>query len=134
MLKNQLSLARTNKKFMKKLIVVVFGFLLLSCTNDEQYKKIAGEWNCTTWITESTGSDKCNNNVYFNFKNDKTYTSKIGSLEEAGVYKIANGLLYSTPDGKLEIGVEISKLQNDTLQFIMSRSGEKEILTLLRKK
>jgi hypothetical protein len=118
---------------MKKLILVVFGFLLISCTDAENYEKIAGEWKCTTWITESTGKDKCSNNVYFNFKKDKTYTSKIGSLEEAGVYKIANGLLYSTPEGKLEIGVEISKLQNDTLQFVMSRSGQKEILTLLRK-
>lgn len=119
---------------MKKLIIVAFGLLLISCDNSEEYEKIAGEWNCTTWITESTGKDRCSNNVYFNFKADKTYASKIGGQEEAGVYKISNGLLYSTAEGKLEIGVEISKLQNDTLQFVMSRSGEKETLTLLRKK
>lgn len=119
---------------MKKIIVVVVGLLLISCGNAEKYDKIAGEWNCAEWIVASTGENRCNNNVYFNFKKDKTYSSKIGSLEESGVYKIANGLLYSTPEGKLEIGVEINTLNKDTLQFVMSRSGEKETLTLLRKK
>ncbi|EDP97758.1 lipocalin family protein [Kordia algicida OT-1] len=119
---------------MKKVIVIVCALLLISCDTSEQYEKIAGEWNCTTWITESTGADLCNNNVYFNFKADKTYQSKINNMEETGVYKIANGMLYSTPKGKLEIGVEISKLNTDTLQFVMSRFGEKEILTLVKKK
>lgn len=119
---------------MKKIIIVIFGLLLISCDNSEQYEKITGEWNCSKWIVESTGKDRCNNNVYFNFKSDKTYVSKIGGLEEVGVYRITNGLLYSTPEGKMEISVEINTLHKDTLQFIMSRSGEKETLTLLRKK
>jgi len=42
-------------------------------------------------------------------------------------------LLYSTPKGKMEIAVEINVLNSDTLQFTMSRSGNKEILTLLKK-
>lgn len=119
---------------MKKIIVVLIGLLLISCDNSEEYDKIAGEWNCTSWIIASTGEDRCRDNVYFNFKKDKTYSSKIGGLEESGVYKLANGLLYSTPEGKLEIGVEINTLNKDTLQFVMSRSGSKETLTLLRKK
>ncbi|WP_298512095.1 lipocalin family protein [uncultured Kordia sp.] len=119
---------------MKKIIVVAFALLLISCTNAEQYEKIVGEWNCSEWIIESSGKDRCNNNVYFNFKADKTYSSKVTGLEESGVYRIENGLLYSTPENKLEIGVEISKLENDTLQFVMSRSGQKEILTLIKKK
>ena len=118
---------------MKKILLIIFGLFLISCDNSEEYDKIAGEWNCTQWITESTGENMCSDNVYFNFKRDNTYVSKIGSLEETGIYKISNGSLYSTPTGKLEIGVEINKLNKDTLQFIMSRSGEKEILTLLRK-
>ncbi len=118
---------------MKNSIMAIFALLLFSCDDSENYKKISGEWNCTEWITVSTGKDRCNNNVYFNFKENKTYTSKIGKQEESGIYKISNGLLYSTPDGKLEIGVEINKLNNDTLQFTMSRSGEKEIMTLLKK-
>ena len=118
---------------MKNSIIAIFILLLFSCDNSENYKKISGEWKCTKWITESTGEDRCDNNVYFNFKENKTYTSKIGDQEASGIYKISNGLLYSTPDGKLEIAVEINILNNDTLQFTMSRSGEKELLTLLKK-
>ena len=77
---------------MKKIIVIVCALVMISCDNSEQYEKIEGEWNCTSWITESTGADLCNNNVYFNFKADKTYTSKIDGKEENGVYKIGNGI------------------------------------------
>ena len=119
---------------MRKSIIALFGLLLMSCNESEQYKEIVGEWKCSKWITESTGADKCKDNVYFNFKEDKTYSSKIGGAQESGVYKIAEGMLYSTAQGKMEIGVEISKLNKDTLQFVMSNLGEKEILTLLRKK
>ena len=117
---------------MRKLSVLIFGIFLSACNTSENYEKIAGEWHCSQWIIEATGEDKCKDNVYFNFKVDQTYSSKIGGLEETGVYKIANGNLYSTPEGKMEIGVEISKFDKDTLQFIMSRSGQKEILTLLK--
>ena len=119
---------------MKKSIIAICGLLLISCSEAEQYEKIVGEWKCSKWINESTGTDKCKDNVYFNFKSDKTYSSKIGGVQESGDYKIAEGMLYSTPKGKLEIGVEISKLNNDTLQFVMSNLGQKEILTLLRSK
>ncbi|MFK7746868.1 MAG: lipocalin family protein, partial [Kordia sp.] len=110
---------------MKKVIVAVFGLLLMSCTNAEQYEKIVGEWNCSEWIVEATGINRCNDNMYFNFKADKTYTSKVTGLEETGVYRIENGNLYSTPKDKLEIGVEIKNLAKDTLQFVMSRAGQK---------
>ena len=119
---------------MKKLIVVFFGMLLISCTNAEQYEKIIGEWNCSSWIVVDSEEDMCNDNVYFYFKEDKTYDSKIQGEEASGIYKIAEGILYSTPEGKLEIGVEIKKLSNDSLQFTMSRSGDEELLTLVRKK
>lgn len=118
---------------MKKIILAFSALFLYNCDNTENYKNITGEWTCSEWITESTGNDRCNNNVYFSFKDDKTYTSIIDTQKQSGIYKIANGLLYSTPKGKLEIGVEIKTLNKDTLQFIMSRFGEKEILTLLKK-
>lgn len=120
---------------MKKiLMVVVIGILLISCDNSEKYDQIEGEWFCSDWIIEATGENRCRNNVYFNFNKDKTYTSKIDGLEETGTYLIANGHLYSTPKGKLEIGVELNKFNKDTLQFIMSRAGAKETLTLIKKK
>ncbi|OUS02746.1 hypothetical protein A9Q86_02735 [Flavobacteriales bacterium 33_180_T64] len=106
----------------------------MSCNDSEYSKKIIGEWECSSWIETETSRDKCGNNVYFKFENDMTYHSKIGSDDAKGVYRISDGLLYSTPEGKLEIAVEINTLNADTLTFTMSRSGNEEILTLVKKK
>lgn len=119
---------------MKKTFLGILVLLLISCNNAEQYENIVGKWKCASWIIESTGEDQCKDNVFFEFRKDKTYSSKIGALEESGVYQIADGTLYSTPAGKMEIGVEITVLNKDSLQFIMSRAGVKEILTLLPEK
>lgn len=120
---------------MKLSILSFLTLLLISCDNTEQYLNIKGEWQCTEWIVPSTGEDLCHNNkVSFHFKEDLTYNYVYSSLRESGVYKIANGALYTTPEGKLEIGVKINKLTQDSLQVIMSRAGDKELLTLLKKK
>ncbi len=106
---------------------------IVSCDNTEKYDKLIGKWTCSEWIVPSTGTNNCSNNtVSFNFKGNKTYTYRFGSLNETGVYKISGNTLYSKPDGKLEIGVEINKLTHDSLEFIMSRSGDKEILRLIK--
>jgi len=118
---------------MKKVIVLATFFLFMSCNNAEQYEKLKGEWVCSSWTNVATGNDKCNNNVYFKFNEDKTYASKIGGNNTTGDYKIMNDLLYCTPKGKLEIAVEIKTLKIDTLELVMSRSGNEELLTLVRK-
>ena len=105
----------------------------MSCNDAEYSKNIIGEWECASWIVEATGNDNCNDNVTFTFNADKTYSSKIQSTDTTGSYKIENGLLYSTPKEKMEIAVEINTLTTDTLEFIMSRSGNKEIMTLVKK-
>ena len=61
-----------------------------------------------------------------------SFTS-VSAQETTGTYKIADGILYSKPEGKLEIAVEINTLTADTLSFTMSRSGNAEILTLVKK-
>ena len=118
---------------MKKVILLAIVLMFMPCNNAEQYNKIVGEWECVNWTSVGSDENKCNNNVYFQFNQDKTYVSKIGRDDATGAYKIVNGLLYSTPKGKMEIAVEINVLNSDTLQFTMSRSGNKEILTLLKK-
>lgn len=119
---------------MKKVLMLLFVLFAMSCNDAEYSKKIVGEWECSSWIETESSRDKCKNNVYFKFENDMTYHSKIGSNEADGVYRISEGLLYSTPKDKLEIAVEINTLNADTLIFTMSRSGNEEILTLLKKK
>lgn len=117
---------------MKKVITLLVLILFISCNDSEKEQKIIGEWACTSWTSES-GNDKCKNNVFFKFEPDKTYSSKIGGAKENGIYRVSNGLLYSTPEDKMEIAVEINILNSDSLQFTMSRSGNKEVLTLIRK-
>lgn len=118
---------------MKKYISLLCIVLFMSCNDAEYSKNIIGEWECISWIEQATSKDNCNNNVSFTFNEDKTYSSKIQSANATGNYKIENGLLYSTPKGKMEIAVEINTLNTDTLEFTMSRSGNKEIMTLIKK-
>ncbi|MDG5492341.1 lipocalin family protein [Psychroserpens sp. SPM9] len=119
---------------MKKLIIILSVLLMVSCSDSKYAEAIVGEWECASWIDVTTSQDKCNDNAHFSFKNDKTYTSQVGAQETVGTYKIADGILYSKPDGKLEIAVEINTLNADTLSFTMSRSGNEEVLTLVKKK
>lgn len=118
---------------MKKWISLLCIVLFMSCNDAEYSKNIIGNWECASWINVATEKDNCNNNVSFTFNEDKTYVFTIDSSPTSGTYKIENGLLYSTPKGKMEIAVEINRLTQDSLKFTMSRSGEKEIMTLVKK-
>ena len=118
---------------MKKLVLLLSVLLVVSCSDLKYADDIVGEWECVSWIDVASSKDKCASNAYFSFDKDKTYTSKVGAQDTKGTYKIADGILYSKPDGKLEIAVEINKLTADTLSFTMSRSGNAEILTLVKK-
>ncbi|WP_040282362.1 lipocalin-like domain-containing protein [Psychroserpens damuponensis] len=117
---------------MKKVLLLVSVMFILSCNDLKYADDIVGDWECVSWIDVATSKDKCANNAYFSFKKDNTYSSKVGAQETKGTYKIADGILYSKPDDKLEIAVEIKTLTTDTLSFTMSRSGNAEILTLVK--
>ena len=118
---------------MKKLLLLLSVLLIVSCSDFKYAEDIIGEWECVSWLDEASSIDKCASNAYFSFNKDKTYTSKVNAQETIGTYKIVDGILYSKPDGKLEIAVEINTLTADTLSFTMSRSGNAEILTLVKK-
>ncbi len=117
--------------FLLAIPVLVAGFI--SCSNSEDYTKISGEWKCASWINKVKGVDKCSDNVHFKFQADKTYTSTLGSVTDSGSYKIDGDMLYVTPEGKMELAVKITKLNQDTLEFLMNQSGEDEVLTLVKK-
>lgn len=119
---------------MKKITVAILLFFVLSCTNSGNYESITGEWECISWINKERNTDKCNNNVYFKFNEDKSYLSKIGSVKDSGIYSIENNRLYVTPNGKMELSVQINKLNFDTVVFLMNLGGVEELLTLVKKK
>ena len=117
---------------MKKLITIFAIITFISCSS-EKYELITGEWKCEKWIVEKSGKDNCKNNVFFSFNADKTYQSTIGNLNQIGKFEILGSQLICYPEGSLKIGVGLNKLTKDTLDFTMSRSGQKEIITLVRK-
>ena len=120
---------------MKKTIILLAFFTFLgSCSNSEYYEKISGNWECTSWINKSKGIDKCKNNVLFTFREDKSYSSLLGNVKDSGYFRIEDDMLHVTPEGKMEIAVKITKLNYDTLEFLMNQAGEEEILTLIRQK
>ncbi|WMI69005.1 lipocalin family protein [Mangrovimonas sp. YM274] len=116
---------------MKKLLVLPLALSLFNC-NSEKYELLNGKWNCLSWTIESSEDNQCSNNVYFMFSPNKTYSSKIGNLEEKGHFILSGDKLICTPEGKMDIGVEINTLTTDTLRFTMNRSGQKEVITLLK--
>ena len=118
---------------MKKLsLIILLSLLTMSCSDLKYAEDIVGEWECVSWVDVASSKDKCASNAYFSFNKDNTYTSKVSAQDTKGTYKIADGILYSKPNGKLEIAVEIKTLTSDTLSFTMSRSGNAEILTLVK--
>ena len=119
---------------MKKVFLLTSLLIfILSCSNSEKYELISGSWKCSSWTNEASGIDKCNNNVQFDFNPDKSYNSIIGKVKDSGEYSIQDGLLYISPEGKLEFAVKITKLNNDTLVLLMNQAGNKEVLTLVRR-
>lgn len=117
---------------MKKIFFLFLIIIVFNCDNTKNYELIAGKWVCGSWVIDSSSKDNCNNNVEFVFNSDKSYTSKIGNQSDSGSFEISNNQLICRPDNKMDIGVHIEKLTNDTLQFTMSRSGQKEVMTLIK--
>ncbi len=115
--------------------VIIFAIALIfttSCSNAESYDKIVGNWKGTSWINSTSEIDKANNNVFFEFKSNKFYSSQLGVRKDSGEYLISRDMLYVTPFDKLEFGVKIMKLTKDSLVFEMNLAGDEEILTLIR--
>jgi hypothetical protein len=118
---------------MKNSVWLIWLVFVCSCTVSEKYEQVTGEWECISWISKADSKDKCNHNVYFKFNEDKTYTSKLGKKEDQGNYKITDDILAVSPEGKMDITVRITKLNSDTMVFLMNQAGVEEILTLVKK-
>ncbi len=117
---------------MKKAILIFTLISVMSCAS-EKYELITGEWKCEKWMIKKTGKNNCKNNVFFTFNSDKTYESTIGQLNQKGKFEILGSQLICYPENALKIGVKVNELTKHTLNFTMSRSGEEETITLVRK-
>ena len=117
---------------MKHVVFIAFACIFLSAcqNNEEKYQKIIGVWHCTSWTTINDKTNRCDGNVSFAFNNDKSYSSQLGGEKEQGTYKISGELLTVTPENKLDITVQIIKLNDTELTFLMNNSGIEETLEM----
>lgn len=106
---------------------------IISCINTSNKKLLVGDWKGAEWLVDSNPSIYDAKKVFFHFGNDGGYSSDFGGDKEKGSYLLRDDKLYTTPDGQLEIMVQIAKLTKDSLVFNMNRSGQPETLTLVRK-
>ena len=130
--KNVLSIQVFSKSLYCPFLLIFF--LVIACSPNENEQLILGEWVCTSWTTAVDPLNSCNNNVYFDFNADKSFSSEITTLKEQGTYYVRKDVLYTKAEGRSEIAVKIKELNSDTLHFGMNRGGVEEDLILVRKK
>jgi hypothetical protein len=107
--------------------------LLFSCSDNDMKKQLIGKWQCVEWSVDGDASANKTDDVSFEFQNDGKYTYKNEGIDENGVYKIADKILYTTPQNQTEMGVKIKLLTSDSLIFDMNRGGMAEEMILVKK-
>lgn len=111
-------------------IAVIFG----ACTDNPNAQLIQGNWQGVEWMQSGTTAGHNAAATFFSFDEKGNYSYTYQSNKESGTYKVENDMLFTRPEGQLEIMVKIAKLTNDTLIFDMSRAGSPETLTLVKVK
>lgn len=120
-------------KLLKLHLFFVFaGLIAVSCVNSDNKALLVGNWKGAEWLAEGKTSGNDASKVQFSFAGDGGYNSDFGGAKEKGTYILRNDKLYTTPDGQLEIMVEVAKLTKDSLVFNMNRSGQAETLILVK--
>ena len=120
--------------YFKTFILLAALMFIGSCGNTENNKMIIGSWSGKEWLINNSPSDHNVSETHFTFDDKGNYTYTYSGTEEKGTYKVENDMLFTKPADQQEIMVKIAKLNRDTLIFDMNRSGQTELLTLLRDK
>jgi len=114
------------------ILFMALGLTIWGCSNADT-SLLYGDWKGEDWLIEgkSTGLDA--KSVNFEFEPDGTYTANFGTLKEAGTYRLRADKLYTIADGKKEKVVQLLTLNQDTVRMNMNRSGQTEVLVLVKK-
>lgn len=119
---------------MTRLLISFFALLILtSCVVEKNKEPLLGEWTLADWRIKNTEQKIGGQKMDFTFKENDRYLVDYGSEQEKGDWHVAGNNLYTTEDGNVQKMVVITKLENDTLQFDMNRSGRLETVTLVKK-
>ena len=117
-----------------KTFMVFAGLICFSsCGNKENNKMIIGNWSGQEWLVNGSPSNRNVRETHFTFDDKGNYSYTYSGTKENGTYKVENDMLFTKPGDQQEIMVKIKKLSDDTLIFDMNRSGQTELLTLVRK-
>lgn len=108
--------------------------VLASCqpANDKN-PALLGQWQGKEWLIFDKTSDMDASLVFFEFREDGTYTARFGNQNQSGTWRTEKDKLYTTETGKKEIMVKLLKADGASLDFEMNRGGQKETLKLVKK-
>lgn len=114
------------------LIIISMLIFSIGCKSDrDSFNNILGEWKCSQWTTRSQSINKCNDQVKFIFRPDKSYSSFLG-IEESGTFFIETQMLHVSPKDKMQFSVKIQTNNKDSLVLLMNSGGELEEMILTK--
>lgn len=105
---------------------------LTSCFVEHNKPDLIGSWNTVNWTVKQNGQKITGQKMAMTFNADERYEVDYGDQKEIGKWWVVGNNLYTREDGFAQKLVKITKLQNDTLQFEMNRSGRIEEVTLVK--
>jgi hypothetical protein len=121
---------------MKLIAISLVSIILLfaSCANTENSKLIVGQWFGKQWLVNGQPSNYDAAATSFTFDDKGNYSFTYSNTVEKGTYKVEEDMLFTEPNGQVEMMVKITKLTKDSLVFDMNRGGTAEVLMLTRNK
>lgn len=121
---------------MKNIYLILFlACSIISCNNtpNPNEKLVIGNWQAISWVNTAGQPVEQTQTVQFNFTADGKYSYTNEGVKETGTYKIENDMLFTTAEKQNEMMVKIAKATTDSLVFEMSRGGQNEVLSLVKK-
>ncbi len=115
------------------LVFSVVFCILLACKSNENDHNILGKWESVNWIIKDS-KKTLGQTIVMIMKKDGEYEIDYGSEKELGKYWISYDKLYTKETGRSEKNVQIIRLDIDTMELEMNRSGQIETLILSKVK
>lgn len=119
-------------KSMKYLCLSIFLMVLSSCDVEHNKPLLLGNWKMVNWEIVPTQQTVEGRQMDFQFNDDDTYSVDYGGEIEEGTWRVAGNNLYTTENGMSEKMVKIVLINQDSLKFEMNRSGQLELVTLVK--
>ncbi|MCB9313139.1 MAG: hypothetical protein H6568_10235 [Lewinellaceae bacterium] len=116
------------------LSAVSFLFLFACQPGTPPAEQVAGDWQGARWEANGNPVTDDPTRVVFMFQPPDRYAAVFGNQQEAGVYRVNDGRLYTQADGQAQIMVRFDRPDPDTLTLQMNRGGRMETLVLGRRK